>query len=140
MPQLQREDEMPQAANEDADDEAFDLVDFSARQPQTPDAMLQADAIELATEAGVDLCDVLNAADLDSVARASRQGSDARRQAVADAAPVAVNRIARHVKRHSGARAVAQAYRARPDLAKSDKKAQGQELVRAYLLIDAALS
>ena len=30
--------------------------------------------------------------------------------------------------------------RARPDLAKSEKKGEGSDLVRAYLLIDAALA
>ena len=139
MPQQQRDEyATPQAANEH--DDAFDLVDFGARKTQTPDAMLQTDAIDLVAEAGVDLEDVLAAADLDHIARASRQGAASRRQAVLDAAPVAVNRIGRHVRRHSGANAVAAAFRARPDLAKSEKKAQGSELVRAYLLIDAALA
>ncbi len=139
MPQAPREEALPKAANEEIDD-AFDLVDFGARQPQSPDAMLQADAVDLVTEAGVDLEDVLAAADLDHIARASRHGAAARRQAVLDAAPVAVNRIGRHVRRHSGAQAVAQAFRARPDLAKSEKKGHGSELVRTYLLIDAALA
>lgn len=140
MPQQREEDVMPQPANEQSND-AFDLVDFGERKTtQTPDQMLQADAVDLVTEAGVDLEEVLAATDLDQIARASRQGAAARRQAVLDAAPVAVNRIGRHVRRHSGAQAVAQAFRTRPDLAKSEKKAQSSELVRAYLLIDAALA
>jgi hypothetical protein len=140
MPQQQRDDDvMPAAANEQ-NDSSFDLVDFSVRKPRSPDAMLQADAVDLVTEAGVDLEDVLTPADLDHIARASRQGAAARRQAVLDAAPVGVNRIGRHVRRHTGAQAVALAFRVRPDLAKSDKKRQGSDLVRAYLLIDAALA
>lgn len=140
MPQQPaREDVLPEPANQQNDDE-FDLVDFAPRKSQSPDAMLQADAADLVTEAGVDLEDVLSAADLDHIARASRQGAAARRQAVMDAAPVAVNRIGRHVRRHASAQAVAQAFRARPDLAKSEKKDQGSDLVRAYLLIDAALA
>lgn len=136
-----REDKMPEAANEQFDDGAlFDLVDFGERKSQSPDQMLQTDAVELVTEAGVDIEEVLSPADLDAIARASRQGAGARREAVLLAAPVAVNRIGRHVRRHTGANAVAQAFRARPDLAKSEKKAQGSELVRAYLLIDAALA
>jgi len=140
MPQQPaREDALPEPANEQNDD-TFDLVDFAPRKSQSPDAMLQADAADLVTEAGVDLEDVLTAADLDHIARASRQGAAARRQAVMDAAPVAVNRIGRHVRRHASAQAVAQAFRARPDLAKSEKKGHGSELVRTYLLIDAALA
>lgn len=130
--------ELPLAANESAED-LFDLVDFGEAK-QTPDAMLQNDAVELVIEAGVDVDDVLAAAELDLIARASRHGATARRDAVMDAAPVAVNRIARHMRRHAGALAVAQAFRARPDLAKSEKKGQASDLVRAYLLIDAALA
>ncbi len=141
MPQQPHRDEpMPRAANEQHDEDLFDLVDFGDRKSQTPDAMLQADAVELVVEAGVDVEEVLSAADLDTIARASRQGAAARREAVLVAAPVAVNRIGRHLRRHTGAQAVAQAFRARPDLAKSEKKGQASELVRAYLLIDAALA
>ena len=57
-----------------------------------------------------------------------------------DAAPGAVNRVARHIKRDAAARTIASEFRARPDLAKSDKKGEASDLVRAYLLIDAALA
>lgn len=123
-----RETAKPMPANED-----LDLVSFPQRDERTPDSMLKDDALELVTEAGVDLDDVLSARALAQVAQSSRHGAQARREAVATAAPIAVNRIARHVKRHSGARAVASAFRSRPDLAKADS------VVRAYLLIDAAL-
>ena len=69
----------------------------------------------------------------------SSRRTAARRRAVADAAPAAVGRIARYVKRNADAHMVAAEFRARPDLAKSDRKGEGKDLVRAYLLIDAAL-
>jgi hypothetical protein len=58
---------------------------------------------------------------------------------VVDAAPGAVGRIARHVKRNLRAQEAAIEFRARPDLAKTDNKGEAPDLVRAYLLIDAAL-
>ncbi|MEZ5956583.1 MAG: hypothetical protein R3C27_05145 [Hyphomonadaceae bacterium] len=134
MPQ-QRE-EAPVAANESA----FELADFGRNQPVNNDAAIQADAIDLVTDAGVDLSDILDAADLERIARCSRDGATARRRAVIDAAPGSVTRIIRHMKRNPGARDAALAYRARPDLSKSSKKGEGSELVRAYLLIDAALA
>ena len=57
-----------------------------------------------------------------------------------DAAPGAVTRIVRHMKRNADAHDTAITFRSRPDLAKSDKKSEGSDLVRAYLLIDAALA
>jgi hypothetical protein len=59
---------------------------------------------------------------------------------VENVAPVAVSRIARQLNRDLDARALAAEFRARPDLAKSDNKGEGSDLVRAYLLIDAALA
>ena len=128
---------MPKPANEEVD--PFALVDFGTPK-QNPDAVLQADAIELCANAGVDLEATLHPTELDQIAQSSRLGAAARRRAVADAAPNAVNRIARYIKRDMEARTVANEYRARPDLAKSDKKGEGSDLVRAYLLIDAALA
>jgi len=139
MPARDEVETLPAAANETVE-ELFDLVDFGDRPEKSADAMLQADAVELVIESGVDVDEVLAATDLDMIARASRHGASARRDAVMDAAPVAVNRIARHMRRHAGALAVAQAFRARPELAKSEKKGQASDLVRAYLLIDAALA
>ncbi|MEZ6022635.1 MAG: hypothetical protein R3C16_04280 [Hyphomonadaceae bacterium] len=128
-------DETPKAANE----EDFDLVEFTTER-KNPDVALKHNALDLVTEAGVDLEDVLQPADLEHIAQSSRHGAAARRRAVADLAPVAVNRIARHVKRHGDAMDVAAKFRSRPDLAKSEKKGEGSELVRAYLLIDTALA
>lgn len=127
----QRMDE-PVAANED-------LVAFE-REPANPDAELKNSAIDLVAMAGVDLEDVLHPADLDRIARCSREGASARRRAVVEAAPGAVTRIARHVKRNNDAQSLATQFRSRPDLAKSERKGEGSDLVRAYLLIDAALA
>jgi hypothetical protein len=134
MPQ-QRE-EAPVAANESA----FELADFGRNEPVNNDTQIQTGAINLVTNAGVDLDDTLDVADLDRIARCSRDGATARRRAVIDAAPGAVTRIVRHMKRNAEAHDAAVAYRSRPDLAKSEKKGEGSELVRAYLLIDAALA
>ncbi|MGD9967615.1 MAG: hypothetical protein AB7T59_13925 [Hyphomonadaceae bacterium] len=131
----QRE-EAPVAANESA----FELADFGSRAPAQADAELKAGAIDLVTDAGVDLDEVLDAADLERIARCSREGASARRRAVIDAAPGAVTRISRHMKRNERAHDAAVQFRSRPDLAKSEKKGEGGDLVRAYLLIDAALA
>lgn len=135
MPQ-QREEATPVAANESA----FELADFGRREPVNTDAQIQAGVIDMVTNAGVDLSDVLEASDLERIARCSRDGASARRRAVIDAAPGAVTRIVRHMKRNADAHDTGVAYRSRPDLTKSEKKGEGSELVRAYLLIDAALA
>ena len=56
-----------------------------------------------------------------------------------DAAPGAVQRIARHMRHDRLALRAATAFRMRPDLANGDKHA-GSDAVCAYLLIDAALT
>lgn len=133
----QREEATPVAANESA----FDLADFGSSQaPVNPDAALKSGALDLVVNAGVDLDDVLHAADLERIARCSREGATARRRAVIDAAPGAVTRIVRHVRRSDDAQDLAKQFRSRPDLAKSENKGEGSDLVRAYLLIDAALA
>jgi len=134
----QREDAAPVAANESA----FALASFGRDEPPVvnKDAALKAGAIDMVTNAGVDLDEVLDAADLGRIARCSREGASARRRAVIDAAPGAVTRISRHMKRNENAHDTAIQFRARPDLAKSENKGEGSELVRAYLLIDAALA
>jgi hypothetical protein len=129
------EEPTPAAANESA----FELADFGSSARKDPDTELKSGAIDLVTDAGVDLGDVLNASDLERIARNSRDGASARRRSVIDAAPGAVTRISRHIRRNAKAHDAAVAFRARPDLAKSEKKGEGSELVRAYLLIDAAL-
>jgi hypothetical protein len=133
----QRDEPTPTPANEDR----YDLADFAPSKPRAnPDDELKSGAIDVVTNAGVDLDDVLDAGDLERIARCSREGATSRSRAVVDAAPGAVTRLSRHLKRNSDAQMTAQAFRARPDLAKSERKGEGSELVRAYLLIDAALA
>lgn len=122
---------------ETANDGGGDLVDFGAADP---DLVLRDGALELVSDAGVALDDVLRTPDLEHIARRSRDGASARRAAVRDAAPGAVTRIARHVRHNTKAHMVANEFRARPDLAKSERKSESSNLVRAYLLIDAALA
>lgn len=131
MPPASRETEAPLAANEDD----AGLVNFGS-----PDEELKAGAINLVINCGVDIDEVLQPVDLERIARSSREGANARRRAVLDAAPGAVGRIARHVRRNTTAQELAAQFRSRPDLAKSEKKGEGPDLVRAYLLIDAALA
>jgi hypothetical protein len=136
MPQ-QREEAPMQAANESA----FELADFGRSQKVVDtDGQIKAGAIDLVTNSGVDLDEVLDAADLERIARCSREGASARRRAVIDAAPGAVTRIVRHMKRNVDSHDTAIAFRSRPDLAKRENKTEGSDLVRAYLLIDAALA
>lgn len=133
----QREDAAPVAANESA----FELADFGRDEPVVDtDANLKGGALDLVIDSGVDLDDVLNASDLERIARCSRDGASARRRAVIDAAPGAVTRISRYMKRNTNAHDTAAQFRSRPDLAKSEKKSESGDLVRAYLLIDAALA
>jgi hypothetical protein len=129
-----REEEAPAPSND-----AFDLVDFGSLE-KSPDSVLQADAIDIVLASGVNLDLALAPSDLEAIARNSRNGAAARRQAVTDAAPAAVSRVSRHIKRHAAAQKIAADFRKRPDLAKSQNKAEGAELVCAYLLIDAALA
>ena len=133
----------PQAANE-----SYELADFGRKAPtQAPkqepkriDAELKIGALDLVTDAGVDLHEVLSASELERVAVSSRNGATARRRTVSELAPVAVSRVARQVQRNEHARELASQFRARPDLAKSESKSESGDLVRAYLLIDAALA
>jgi methyl-accepting chemotaxis protein len=134
-----RLDETPVAANE-----SYELVDFSRpapnQEPKTIDAALKVGALDLVTDAGVNLEDVLAPSALERIAISSRNGATARRRTVSELAPAAVSRVARHVQRNEHALELATQFRSRPDLAKSEKKGEGSDLVRAYLLIDAALS
>jgi hypothetical protein len=126
----------PRPANEDSgfDDDFGYIIERN-----DPDLALKNGVFDLLICAGVDLGNVLKANDLDGIARRSRAGVASRRGAVADAAPNAVSRIARYVARDIGAQALAVEFRARPDLATKDDDGDA-DLVRAYLLIDAALS
>jgi hypothetical protein len=123
----------PHAASND------DLVTFGAPRRDS-DADLKCGALDLVAASGVDLDAVLAAADLDRIAQSSRHGAAARRRSVFAQAPRAVSRIARHVEKNTAAHQIAAQFRARPDLAKSPSKGEDCELMRAYLLIDAALA
>jgi hypothetical protein len=127
-----------EVANETANED-LGLADFGTPRAN-PDDEIKTHVVDLVFKAGVDLDDVLAAGDLERIARCSRDGATARRRAVIDAAPGAVTRLARHVKRNTEAHALANQFRSRPDLAKSEKKGESSDLVRAYLLIDAALA
>lgn len=117
---------------------AGELVTFA---PAAADQKLVQHAFDLIADAGVLIENAFVARDLDAIAHASRQGAAARRRAVNDAAGIAVTRVARFLRRDGAAREIAIAFRARPDLAKADRAQGGKSthLVRAYLLIDAAL-
>ena len=131
----QREDAAPVAANESA----FELADFGRDEPVVDtDANLKGGALDLVIDSGVDLDDVLNASDLERIARCSRDGASARRRAVIDAAPGAVTRISRYMKRNTSAHDTA-ANCSRPDLAEARRKRKRRS-GRAYLLIGAALA
>jgi hypothetical protein len=134
-----RNDVANETTNEDTNADTG-LVDFGTPVRSNPDDQLKTNVVDLVFKAGVDLDDVLAAPDLERIARCSRDGASARRRAVIDAAPGAVTRIARQIKRNSDAHSLASTFRSRPDLAKSEKKGEGSDLVRAYLLIDAALA
>ncbi|MFT3729594.1 MAG: hypothetical protein QM759_17360 [Terricaulis sp.] len=133
---------MPARAEEpkhvEVEEAANDLIDFGA--PVDTDTKIKTGAIDLVLSAGVDLDDILSASELEQIAHSSRNGAAARRRTVTDFAPSAVTRIVRHVKRNDDARSVATSFRTRPDLAKSENKREASDLVRAYLLIDAALA
>ncbi len=128
-----------EVANETASADSS-LVEFATPARRNSDDELKSNVVDLVFKAGVDLDDVLAAGDLERIARCSREGASARRRAVIDAAPGAVTRIARHVKRNGDAHTLASQFRSRPDLAKSENKTEGSDLVRAFLLIDAALA
>lgn len=114
------------------------LVEFGSTRANADD-VLKADAVDVVLAAGVDLGRTLAPADLEAIAQRSRKGAAARRLAVSEAAPAAVSRLSRHITRHGVARDIANDFRARPALTQSEDKRQASDLVRAYLLIDAAL-
>ncbi|MET0182598.1 MAG: hypothetical protein ABW199_06910, partial [Caulobacterales bacterium] len=125
------------AANADVSMDGFDFSEFGTVEID-PDQLLKQNAIDLIAAAGVELSAALDTAALDGIAQRSRLGATSRRRAVAEAAPVAVSRIARYTKRNADALDIAAEFRKRPDLAKTESR--GSEIVRAFLLIDAAMA
>ena len=130
---------LPKPANDSALTSLSDeLVSF----PPPQNEPVVRSALDLVAKAGVSVGETLNERDLDAVAAASRKGAPARRRAVLDAAPVEVTRIARLLRRNTDAKETALAFRKRSDLAQPGSKKRGRssaDLMRAYLLVDAAL-
>lgn len=129
----------PQPVKAASAEDLFSLADFGAPPKRDPDATLKAGAIDAIVAAGVDFELALGHQELERIANRSRHGAEARRRAVYDAAPTAVNRIARHLARNANAKQAALAFHARPDLAKNDRAGES-DMVRAYLLLDAVLA
>jgi hypothetical protein len=113
---------------------------FGLSGPQDPDAALVAQVIAICEEAGVRPGEWLSSADLEKIAQRARYGAASRRRAVTEAAAGGVQRLSRHLRRSAQARDVAQAFKARPDLAKVSRKGDNADVVCAYLLIETALA
>jgi hypothetical protein len=130
---------LPKPANDGAPAPAAgELVSF----PPPKDNAVARRALDLVASAGVSVGETLSARDLDAVAAASRKGVTARRKAVLDAAPIEVTRIARLLRRDDDAKDTALAFRKRSDLAQvrnAKRSTASGDLMRAYLLVDAAL-
>ena len=113
---------------------------FGLSGAQDPDAALIGQVMAVCEEAGVRPGEWLTSADLEKIAQRARYGAASRRRAVTDAAAGGVQRLARHLRRSAQARDVAQAFRARPDLAKVSRRGDNADVVCAYLLIETALA
>jgi hypothetical protein len=131
-------DDVSIANERGGDADPFGFSQASA--PEDQDAALIAQAFQACFAANVRPQETLSGQDLERIAARARYGATARRRAVNDAAGAAVQRLARHLKRSAQARAVANDFRARPDLAKVSRKGENTDVVCAYLLIDAALA
>jgi hypothetical protein len=141
----------PQSAQDwraKADDDVFHMSPanergadpFGLANAADPDASLVAQVMEALAEAGVRAGEALTSTDLERIAGRARYGAAARRRAVNEAAPGAVQRLSRHFRRSAQAKEIANAFRSRPDLAKVNRRGDNADVVCAYLLIDAALS
>ncbi len=119
------------------------------RDPQTtpspardPEAQRGA-PLALVEAAGLRLGEVFNLSTLDRIAQRSRNGAQARRRAVRDAAPEAVRRMADYLERDREARADANAF-LRGDgvhvgeLLSRGRASMSADATRAFLLIDTA--
>ena len=97
---------------------------------------------DIAEASGVDLLEALGSDDLDLIARAARDGADARRDAVRRAAVIPVRKISIFLRRDAGARRDAEALRREPGRAlgaPTDDAGLRRKLASAYLLIDTVL-
>lgn len=100
-------------------------------------------AIEMLSTMGVSPADALDDQDIAAIARRARLGAAARRRAVMDCAPAAVARIERILERDVQVKRVAAAFHRDPGFdagAPLEAWAAGDDVVRAYLLLDAALA
>ena len=92
---------------------------------------------------GMRLDEVFSASGLERVAQRSRSGTQARRRAVKDAAPDAVERLADHLGRDSSANQEAMHFLRNEgariaELLSRGRASMGAEATRAFLLIDSA--
>jgi hypothetical protein len=93
--------------------------------------------------AGLNLAEIFEVSTLDRVAQRARNGTQARRRAVADAAPDAVNRLSALLSRDGSARTTANEFLSVEGPRISELLGRGRasmsaDATRAFLLIDAA--
>jgi hypothetical protein len=101
--------------------------------------------VDLVDEAGVHLAEVFDINSLDRIAQRARNGTQARRRAVRDAAPDAVSRLTDHLERSQNARAEANEFLRGEGNRVSELLGRGRasmsaDATRAFLLLDAAAS
>ena len=101
--------------------------------------------VDLVDGAGVHLAEVFDINTLDRIAQRARNGTQARRRAVRDAAPQAVERLADHLGRDQLARAAANEFLRSEGNRVSELLGRGRasmsaDATRAFLLLDAAAS
>jgi hypothetical protein len=112
---------------------------FGLSEANDPDAALVQSALEVCSVAGIRLSEALGPEDMERIASRARFGASARRRAVSEAAPASVQRLNRHLRRTAQAKTVAMEFRARPELAKVNRRGQNADVIVAYLMLDAAL-
>jgi hypothetical protein len=101
--------------------------------------------VDIVDEAGVHLAEVFDINSLDRIAQRARNGTQARRRAVRDAAPDAVSRLTDHLERSQNARAEANEFLRGEGSRVSELLGRGRasmsaDATRAFLLLDAAAS
>jgi hypothetical protein len=100
---------------------------------------------QIVAVAGVDLNTALSPSALDRIAQRARSGSQARRRAVIDAAPQAVQQLAQHMSGDAHANQDAMQFMRSEgqriaELLGRGRAAMGADATKAFLLIDAAVS
>jgi hypothetical protein len=99
--------------------------------------------VNVIESAGLNLAEIFEVSTLDRVAQRARNGTQARRRAVADAAPDAVNRLGALLSRDGAARTTANEFLSVEgprisELLGRGRASMGADATRAFLLIDAA--